>query len=85
MPERFLESNINFRLNTMLAMVTNLVFYCEFLCFVAERLLEDDASVVECMMNWDTVSSNQIHFVERVDKYDLFRKPEVCTIARVDK
>ena len=51
---------------------------------VAERLLEDDASVVECMMNWDTVSSNQIHFVERVDKYDLFMKPEVGTYRQAE-
>ena len=44
---------------------------------VTERLLEDNESVVECMMNWATVSSNMIYFIERVDKYDVFSKPEV--------
>ena len=48
-------------------------------CFAvfSERIVEDSESLVECMMTWATVSSNKILFVERADKYDLFRRPEV--------
>ena len=57
-----------------------MVLWCHVTCgdrAVTERLLEDNESVVECMMNWATVSSNMIYFIERVDKYDVFSKPEV--------
>ena len=42
-----------------------------------ERIFEDHENLVEAMSNWSRDSENQIIFIEKEEKYDLFQKPEV--------
>lgn len=41
-----------------------------------ERLLEDHENLVESMLQWTRTTNNKLMFVEREDKYDLFKNPE---------
>ena len=48
--------------------------------FITERIFEDHENIVEAMSNWSRDSENQIIFIEKEEKYDLFLRPEVSRI-----
>ena len=48
-----------------------------FLSLQGLQIIEDHENLVEIMSNWTRDSENQIIFTEKVDKYDLFQRPEV--------
>ena len=51
--------------------------YAYFYFIISERIFEDHENIVEAMSNWSRDSENQIIFVEKEEKYDLFLRPEV--------
>ena len=50
-------------------------------CDYVERLLEDHDTLMEAVRAWGSDSDNSLMLAERVDKYDIFLRPEVtrCT------
>lgn len=58
------------------AILTNtnkiLVFY-----FGTERIFEDHENLVENLLNWTRDSQNKLIFMERIEKYALFKNPQV--------
>jgi len=59
--------------------VTN---YDKFKCIcclvvAAERIFEDHENLVENLLNWTRDSQNKLMFVERIEKYALFKNPQV--------
>lgn len=49
---------------------------CSFL-IAAERIFEDHENLVENLLNWTRDSQNKLMFVERIEKYALFKNPQV--------
>lgn len=49
-----------------------LVFY-----FGTERIFEDHENLVENLLNWTRDSQNKLVFMERIEKYALFKNPQV--------
>lgn len=49
-----------------------LVFY-----FGTERIFEDHENLVENLLNWTRDSQNRLMFMERIEKYALFKNPQV--------
>lgn len=49
-----------------------LIFY-----FGTERIFEDHENLVENLLNWTRDSQNKLIFMERIEKYALFKNPQV--------
>lgn len=47
------------------------------LVIAAERIFEDHENLVENLLNWTRDSQNKLMFVERIEKYALFKNPQV--------
>lgn len=47
-----------------------------FHCF-PERIFEDHENLVENLLNWTRDSTNRLMFIERIEKYALFKNPQV--------
>lgn len=54
------------------------------LCFISpssaspsERIFEDHENLVENLLNWTRDSHNKLMFIERIEKYALFKNPQV--------
>lgn len=45
--------------------------------FLTERIFEDHENLVENLLNWTRDSHNKLMFVERIEKYALFKNPQV--------
>lgn len=45
--------------------------------FVTERIFEDHENLVENLLNWTRDSQNKLIFMERIEKYALFKNPQV--------
>lgn len=45
-------------------------------CF-PERIFEDHENLVENLLNWTRDSTNRLMFIERIEKYALFKNPQV--------
>lgn len=43
----------------------------------AERIFEDHENLVENLLNWTRDSQNRLMFTERIEKYALFKNPQV--------
>lgn len=52
-------------------------------CNCAERIFEDHENLVENLLNWTRDSQNKLMFVERIEKYALFKNPQVRTVLFV--
>ena len=48
--------------------------------YLSERIFEDHENIVDAMSNWSRDSDNQIIFIEKEEKYDIFLRPEVSEI-----
>ena len=46
-------------------------------------MLEDHDNLVDNLLMWARDSSNKLYFVERPDKFDVFMRPEVCTVNKI--
>lgn len=46
---------------------------------VSERIFEDHENLVENLLNWTRDSHNKLMFTERIEKYALFKNPQVTT------
>lgn len=46
----------------------------------AERIFEDHENLVENLLNWTRDSQNRLMFTERIEKYALFKNPQVGCI-----
>ena len=44
---------------------------------VPERIFEDHENLVENLLNWTRDSHNKLMFIERIEKYALFKNPQV--------
>lgn len=44
---------------------------------VPERIFEDHENLVENLLNWTRDSHNKLMFTERIEKYALFKNPQV--------
>lgn len=44
---------------------------------VSERIFEDHENLVENLLNWTRDSHNKLMFIERIEKYALFKNPQV--------
>ena len=42
---------------------------------ISERFYEDHESLVENVLHWGRDTTNKLYFMQRSDKYDLFRHP----------
>lgn len=42
-----------------------------------ERIFEDHENLVENLLNWTRDSHNKLMFIERIEKYALFKNPQV--------
>lgn len=42
-----------------------------------ERIFEDHENLVENLLNWTRDSTNRLMFIERIEKYALFKNPQV--------
>jgi hypothetical protein len=42
-----------------------------------ERIFEDHENLVENLLNWTRDSQNKLIFMERIEKYALFKNPQV--------
>lgn len=75
---RFYGSAVNyltrFRVLDVVLMYTDemLIFY-----FETERIFEDHENLVENLLNWTRDSQNKLIFMERIEKYALFKNPQV--------
>ena len=49
---------------------------CACVC-VPERIFEDHENLVENLLNWTRDSHNKLMFIERIEKYALFKNPQV--------
>ena len=49
--------------------------YCT--CYNLERVFEEHEKPCELMKHWTRDSTNQLRFVERKDKYAMFKNPQV--------
>lgn len=56
----------------LMTMKKNLKFY-----FGTERIFEDHENLVENLLNWTRDSQNKLIFMERIEKYALFKNPQV--------
>lgn len=45
--------------------------------FEPERIFEDHENLVENLLNWTRDSQNKLIFMERIEKYALFKNPQV--------
>lgn len=45
--------------------------------FGTERIFEDHENLVENLLNWTRDSQNKLIFMERIEKYALFKNPQV--------
>ena len=45
--------------------------------FLSERIFEDHENLVENLLNWTRDSHNKLMFIERIEKYALFKNPQV--------
>lgn len=45
--------------------------------FLPERIFEDHENLVENLLNWTRDSHNKLMFIERIEKYALFKNPQV--------
>lgn len=45
--------------------------------FGTERIYEDHENLVENLLNWTRDSQNKLIFMERIEKYALFKNPQV--------
>ena len=53
-------------------------------CLIEERIFEDHENLVENLLNWTRDSHNKLMFIERIEKYALFKNPQVrCPPPRV--
>lgn len=43
----------------------------------SERIFEDHENLVENLLNWTRDSQNKLMFIERIEKYALFKNPQV--------
>lgn len=43
----------------------------------AERIFEDHENLVENLLNWTRDSQNRLMFTERIEKYAVFKNPQV--------
>ncbi len=43
----------------------------------SERIFEDHENLVENLLNWTRDSHNKLMFIERIEKYALFKNPQV--------
>lgn len=50
---------------------------CSLLFIVSERIFEDHENLVENLINWTRDSHNKLMFTERIEKYALFKNPQV--------
>ena len=46
----------------------------------SERIFEEHELVTEMLAYWTRETTNQVRFLERKDKYALFRNPQVCVV-----
>lgn len=53
------------------------VCICSLLFMVPERIFEDHENLVENLLNWTRDSHNKLMFTERIEKYALFKNPQV--------
>lgn len=44
---------------------------------LSERIFEDHENLVENLLNWTRDSHNKLMFIERIEKYALFKNPQV--------
>ena len=47
------------------------------LLLLLERIFEDHENLVENLLNWTRDSHNKLMFIERIEKYALFKNPQV--------
>lgn len=57
----------------MIFNLKQLLYFCNY----AERIFEDHENLVENLLNWTRDSQNKLMFVERIEKYALFKNPQV--------
>ncbi|KAG2458301.1 AB1IP protein, partial [Polypterus senegalus] len=50
-----------------------------------ERIFEDHENMVECLSQWTRDSENRILFIERKDKYAVFKNPQNFYFGRKEK
>lgn len=72
--QRFYNSDMIYLAFHVILMNTNknLVFN-----FGTERIFEDHENLVENLLNWTRDSQNKLIFMERIEKYALFKNPQV--------
>lgn len=46
-------------------------------CVCVERILEDHENLVENLLNWTRDGQNRLMFTERMEKYAVFKNPQV--------
>lgn len=47
---------------------------------LSERNFEDHENLVENLLNWTRDSHNKLMFIERIEKYALFKNPQVTVL-----
>lgn len=47
---------------------------------LSERIFEDHENLVENLLNWTRDSHNKLMFIERIEKYALFKNPQVTVL-----
>lgn len=55
-----------------LSLLLIIYFHCS-----PERIFEDHENLVENLLNWTRDSTNRLMFIERIEKYALFKNPQV--------
>ncbi|CDQ99781.1 unnamed protein product [Oncorhynchus mykiss] len=48
----------------------------------SERIFEDHENLVENLLNWTRDSHNKLMFIERIEKYALFKNPQNYLLGR---
>lgn len=65
--------------STLLEICMSNIYVCFLLFVVSERIFEDHENLVENLLNWTRDSHNKLMFTERIEKYALFKNPQVTT------
>ena len=58
------------------------MFLCVCVCVCAERVFEDHENLVENLLNWTRDGQNRLMFTERMEKYAVFKNPQVRLTGR---
>jgi len=58
-------------------MIYFIIITPSYFVFSSERIFEDHENLVENLLNWTRDSQNKLMFIERIEKYALFKNPQV--------